>query len=115
MLRAIIGIYGVASYAITQRRHEIGVRIAVGAPSQSVRAMLARQGMTPVAIGTVAGVCAAIALRRFLEHLLDTGGETGAQPFLAAAVVLALVAGATSWFATRRVTRMNPIEILRSE
>src|SRR4029077_289379 len=58
LLLAVIGIYGVASYSITQRRHEIGVRIAVGAPPASVRKLLARQGLIPVLSGVAVGVAA---------------------------------------------------------
>ncbi|HYL76785.1 MAG TPA: ABC transporter permease [Bryobacteraceae bacterium] len=115
LLLAVIGIYGVASYSITQRRHEIGVRIAVGASPASVRKLLARQGLMPVLAGVAVGATAAIALGRVIEHFMETAKTANPWAFGSAALLLALIALTAIWIATRSVTRVDPVRILRAE
>jgi putative ABC transport system permease protein len=113
LLLVLMGIYGIASYSIVQRTHEIGVRLAVGASAGRVRAMLLRQGMAPVAAGVVAGVAGSFAAGRFVRYLIDT--PSPGMGIYAAAAGLALAAAAAMWAATRRVLRMDPNEVLRAE
>ncbi len=115
LLLAVIGIYGVASYSITQRRHEIGVRIAVGASPASVRKLLALQGLMPVLAGVAVGVAAAIALGRVIEHFMESARTANPWAFGSAALLLALIALTAIWIATRSVTRVDPVRILRAE
>jgi predicted permease len=115
LLLAIIGVYGVASYSIIQRTHELGVRIAVGASAQGLRFLLLRQSLLPVAAGMACGVAGAIGLGRFLEHLLDTAQRVDVLTCGVAAVLLAAIAAAAIWSATQRVLRLDPMQILRSE
>jgi putative ABC transport system permease protein len=115
VLLAIIGIYGVSSYSVTQRKHEIGVRMAVGATVGNVRWMILRQGLVPTVAGVVIGIGGAAAAGRFLEHLITDAKSMDAATCGAAASGLAITAALSMWSATRRVTRMDPIETLRSE
>jgi predicted permease len=115
LLLAIAGIYGVSSYSITQRRREIGVRIAIGASAQGVRAMILRQALWPIALGTLLGFGGAAWQGSLLQHLVPSAPPVDLAASAAAAVVLALVATAAIWTATSRVLELNPIEVLKSE
>ena len=115
LLLAVVGIYGVASFSIAQRTHELGVRLAVGASSERLRAMLLRQSLLPVAAGIVLGVAGAMAFSRMVEHLMDTADPIRIPMCAAAALLLAITASATVWAASRRIVRMDPMSILRAE
>ena len=115
LLLAVVGTYGVASYSITQRTHEIGVRIAVGASPSGLRGMLLRQSMLPVACGALAGVAGAGALGRYLQHLIAHADATGAWTCAIAAAALAATAALAVWTATGRIVRMDPTAALRAE
>jgi predicted permease len=115
LLLAIAGIYGVSSYSITQRRREIGVRIAIGASAQGVRAMILRQALWPIGAGMLLGFAGAAWQGKVLEHLLSAAPPVDLAASAAAAGVLALVATAAIWTATNRVLELNPIEVLKSE
>jgi len=105
----------VASYSITQRTHEIGVRIAVGASPRGLRGMLLRQSMLPVACGALAGVAGAAALGRYLQHLMAHAEPTGPWTCVVAAAALAATAALAVWTATGRIVRMDPTAALRAE
>jgi putative ABC transport system permease protein len=115
MLLALIGIYGVASYSISQRTHEIGVRIAVGASPGRLRFALLRQSMLPVAVGMTAGVAGAVALGRFLQYLMDAVEPLDARTCASAALLLAITAAVAVWTATARVLRVDPMRTLRAD
>ena len=115
LLLALVGTYGVASYSITQRTHEIGVRIAVGASPRGLRGMLLRQSMLPVACGALAGVAGAAALGRYLQHLMAHADATGPWTCALAAAALAATAALAVWTATGRIVRMDPTAALRAE
>jgi putative ABC transport system permease protein len=115
VLLALIGVYGAASYSISQRTHEIGVRIAIGASPGRLRLALLRQGMSPIAVGMVAGVAGAIALGRFLQYLMDAVEPLGIGTCAAAALLLAITAAVAVWTATARVLRVDPMRALRAE
>jgi predicted permease len=115
LLLAIAGIYGASSYSITQRRREIGVRIAIGASARGVRAMILRQALWPIGAGMLLGFAGAAWQGKVLEHLLSAAPPVDLAASAAAAVVLALVATAAIWTATNRVLELNPIEVLKSE
>jgi predicted permease len=115
LLLAVIGVYGVASYSIIQRTHELGVRIAIGASAERMRWMLLRQSLLPVAIGMVAGVAGAFGLGQFLQHLMDTAQHVDGLTCAVAAVVLAAIATVAVWSATQRILRLDPMQILRAE
>jgi putative ABC transport system permease protein len=108
-------VYGVASYSIVQRTHELGVRIAIGASAERMRWMLLRQSLLPVAVGTAAGIAGAFGLGQFLQHLMDAAQRVDAAACGFAAIVLAIVAAVAVWSATQRILRLDPMQVLRAE
>jgi ABC-type antimicrobial peptide transport system permease subunit len=112
---ALVGLYGVIAYSVGRRTREIGLRMALGAERNDVRAMVLRQGMTPVAAGIVAGAAGALALGRLLAGLLY--GMDPADPIviglLAAAMVLVSL-GAT-YLPARRASNVALMDALRHE
>jgi putative ABC transport system permease protein len=115
LLLAVIGIYGVANYLVGQRTHEIGVRLAVGAPPQQLRAMLLWQSAAPVVVGMLAGFAGAMALGGVVQHLMTPAEPIGAPACAVAAVVLSATAILAIRTATRRVLRLDPMMVLRAD
>jgi predicted permease len=115
LLLAVAGVYGVATYSIAQRTHEIGVRIAVGASPSGLRFLLVRQSLLPMAAGMVAGVAGAIGLGQFLKHLMTSAEPVGAWTCAAAALLLAIAAATAVWTATGRIVQIDPVNALRAE
>jgi predicted permease len=115
LLLAVIGIYGVVSYSIVQRTHELGVRIAIGASAERMRFLLLRQSLLPVALGAAAGIAGALGLGQFIQHLMDTAQRLDGVTCGVAAAFLALIASLAVWSATQRILRLDPLEVLRAE
>ena len=110
-----VGTYGVISYAVSRRRHEIGVRMALGARTAQVHRMVLRQGTTVAVAGLAFGIPAALALTRFLRALLFEVSPTDPTIFVAMSVVLLAVALLATYLPARRATRVNPVEALRHD
>ena len=111
---AAVGVYGVLSYAVSQRTHEIGVRLALGALPGQVRAIILREGVVIGAIGTVTGVACALALSRVLQALVFGTSTRDPLVFVAVALVLGIVVLAASYLPARRATRSDPLDALRN-
>jgi putative ABC transport system permease protein len=119
LILAVIGIYGVMSYSVTQRTQEIGIRMALGADREQVMFMIARQAFQLIAVGLVVGIVLAIALSFGLSRVLadQLFGVKATDPvtFVAVAAMLAFVALLASGVPARRATRINPVQALRHE
>ena len=114
-LMAIVGVYGVLAFSVTERRGEIGIRMALGATPGAVLALVMREGAVLVAAGALAGVAGALVLTRYLATLLY--GVTATDPRTYAAVVIGLLvaASAASFLPARRAAALDPVVALRHE
>jgi len=115
LLLAIVGIYGVISYSVKQRTHEIGIRMALGAePGQVMRLILAH-GLKLAVIGVVIGIGAALGLTRLMSSLLFGVTATDPATFAGVAILLVIVGQAACWMPARRAMKVDPMEALRYE
>ena len=115
LLLAGVGVYGVMAYTVSQRTQEIGVRMALGATTQSVFRMMLGDALRLVTIGVVTGVVAAAWLSQFLTSMLFQTGRFDAITFAATALVLGVVAAVASYVPARRGMKVTPVEALRAE
>jgi putative ABC transport system permease protein len=115
LLLAVVGMYGVISYAVNQRIHEIAVRIALGAQKQNIFGMVIGYGLKLVGAGLVIGVAIAAGLSRFLESLLVNTGALDPIAYVSASLVLVGVAALGCYVPARRAVRVDPMITLRYE
>jgi ABC-type antimicrobial peptide transport system permease subunit len=113
LLMALLGVYGVVAYSIRQRRVEIGMRMALGATSRGVLALVVASGFRMAAYGVLAGAVAAFGGARYLGRAFDIG-EIGPAPFLYSTAIVVAVTCAASFIPAWRATMMSPIAAIRN-
>jgi predicted permease len=115
LLLGIVGIYGVISYAVSQRTREIGIRMALGAQRETLTAMFVRQGLLLAAIGAVFGVGAAFATMRFMASILFKVSPVDPLTYSLATLVVIAIAWIACYLPSRRAAQVNPVNALRAE
>jgi putative ABC transport system permease protein len=115
LLLSAVGLYGVVAYAVSQRTHELGVRVALGATRDHITRMVVTEGLRLTAIGAVLGILGSLAAGRLVKTLLF-GVSAIDPPTLALVVaVLGAVAAAASWLPARRAGRVDPLTAIRGD
>jgi ABC-type antimicrobial peptide transport system permease subunit len=115
LILAAAGIYGIMSYAVTQRMHEIGVRLALGAQTRDVLKMVLGQGMWITGIGLALGIGSAFVVTRLLSSLLFGVSPTDPVTFIGVGLLLAIISFLASYLPARRAMRVDPMTALRYE
>jgi ABC-type antimicrobial peptide transport system permease subunit len=112
---AIVGVYGVLSYGVSQRTQEFGVRMALGAEPRDVRGMMLRQGLALATWGIALGVLGAFGITRVIGSLLYNVAPTDPLSFSAVSVLMLVVSAIAAYLPARRATQVDPVVALRTE
>jgi predicted permease len=115
LLLAALGVYGVVTYSVVQRRREIGLRLALGAQRQNLYGLVLRDGLTPVVLGAAAGLAAAFALARVVGSLLFEVSPYNPGIAVSAVALLVAIGALACWLPARRAASVDPMRALRSE
>lgn len=110
-----VGVYGVITYTVSRRRHEIGVRMAFGAQQNDILKMIIWQSLALTLVGIVVGSAAALGVTRVLRNLLYEVSPVDPVAFVVVPVLLTTVTVVASYFPARRATRIDPLVALRSD
>ena len=112
---ALVGIYGVLAYAVAQRRHEVGIRLALGAEPGALRWLFVRQGLTLNCIGAGAGLVLAAGLSRWIAALLFGLQPLDLLTYAATGALITLATAAASYIPARQAASVDPVDTLRSD
>ena len=112
---ASVGVYGVISYTVSQRTHEIGLRVALGAPGKTVIAQVIREGLVVSTIGLAVGLAGSLVLSRSLETMVFEITPTDPVTYVGVIAVLLVAAAVASLIPARRASRVDPMVALRVE
>jgi ABC-type antimicrobial peptide transport system permease subunit len=115
LLLAAVGLYGVVSCLVAERTREIGVRVAIGATNRDVLRLVLVRSLRPVALGLLAGMGGAVLVSRWLRSVLVEVGPADPLALAVAVTILLAVALMAAYVPARRATRVDPVEVLRSE
>jgi ABC-type antimicrobial peptide transport system permease subunit len=115
LILGVIGIYGVISYSVAQRKREVGIRLAVGATLQDVTALFVGDGLAMSAIGAICGLLAALATTRLMKSLLFEVSPADPATYIVASIATILAAILGSYLPARKAARVDPVETLRAE
>jgi putative ABC transport system permease protein len=115
LVLATVGVYGLIAYTVAERRHEIGIRLALGAQGSDVRRLVVGQGVRLTLAGVVVGLAGAVAIGRGLRSMLFGVGATHLPTLLGVSVVLLVVAAAASWIPARRAANTDLLGALRGD
>lgn len=115
LVLATVGIYGLISYRVNHGARELGLRMALGAPARSILTLVLRHGLTLAAAGVAAGLVAALVLTGYMRSMLYGVGATDAWTYATVASALLLTALFACYIPARRVTRVNPMEVVSCE
>jgi ABC-type antimicrobial peptide transport system permease subunit len=115
LVLSAVGIYGVISYTVNQRRAEIGVRMALGAHASQVGRMVVGQSLRVTGVGIVIGLAGALATTRVMQSLLFGVSATDPVTLIGVTVILVTLGALASYAPARRATRVDPAEVLRRE
>lgn len=112
---ATVGIYGVISYSVTRRNHEIGIRIALGAARGRIVSLILRHALLPAVVGVLIGVVGGLALTGLLRSMLFGVSVTNPAVFAGTSCFLLAVSALAAWLPARRAARVDPLVALRDE
>jgi putative ABC transport system permease protein len=115
LVLAVMGVYGIVSFAVSGRTQEIGIRMALGAENRDILTLVARQGLQFVIVGLAVGLLSAWALTRTMASLLIGISATDPLTYAMVAILLSSVALAACWIPARRALRVDPMVALRYE
>ena len=115
LLLAMIGVFGVINYSVSQRTHEIGIRLALGAQRRDVFKLVVGQGLLLALVGVVVGAVGAVALTRLIEGMLYGVSPTDGPTFVVVSLIVTTVAFLACYLPARRATRVDPLVALRYE
>ena len=113
LVLAVIGVHGVLSYGVAERRRELGIRVALGAAARQITWLVVREGVVLAAIGIAVGIVGALLASRALSSLLFGVGGTDATTYAVVATLLALVALTATLLPARRAAQVDPAQLLR--
>jgi putative ABC transport system permease protein len=115
LVLAAIGVFGVAWYAPSRRRRETGIRLAIGADARTVERMMLSREIRPALLGIAAGLGASLLLARVLQRLLYGITVTDPSTYIATTAILTTVCVIATWLPSRRASRLDPSQLLRTE